>query len=445
MADLQTLANVLQGELYGKNVTFNMVSTDTRTIQPGDLFVALTGPNFDGHDFINTAKEKNAAAALISKNIKCELPTLQVEDTRKALGKMAKHHRNQFDLPVVAITGSCGKTTTKTMVASILSQKATTLSSLKSLNNDIGVPLTLLRLTPDYKYAVIEMGANHPGEIHYLTHIAKPYVAMVNNVAPAHLEGFGSVKGVASAKSEIFEGLVDGGYAVVNADDEFADFIKDRAKGSNIITYGVQNPADIFARNVLLDESGYPNFTLIKGNEKIDILLPVLGEHNVMNALAAAAVSTALGFDLQSIKSGLENMEPVDMRLIRREGMNGSVIFDDTYNANPLSFDAALRVLARNKGEKILVIGDMGELGSNADKYHQEIGLKAKNLGINKLFAVGNFSRLAVEAFGGGARHFTSHEFLIKALTDLLAPGVAVLVKGSRKAQMETVVKAIKA
>lgn len=445
MTDLQTLANVLQGEMSGKNVTYNMVSTDTRTLQPGDLFVALTGPNFDGHDFIATAKEKNAAAALVSKQIPSEIPILHVEDTRKALGKMAKFHRNQFDLPIVAITGSCGKTTTKTMVSSILSQKASTLSALKSLNNDIGVPLTLLRLTPEHKYAVIEMGANHPGEIHYLTHIARPFVAMVNNVAPAHLEGFGSVKGVASAKSEIFEGLVDGGYAVINADDEYASFMHDRARGNNIITYGIQNPADIYARNVLLDESGYPNFTLIRGNEKIEVTLTVLGEHNVMNALAAAAVSTALGLDLQTIKSGLENMEPVDMRLIRREGKNGSVIFDDTYNANPLSFDAALRVLARNKGDKILVIGDMGELGSNADKYHQEIGLKAKNLGINKLYAVGNFTRLAVEAFGTRARHFTSHEFLITALLDSLAPGVAVLVKGSRKAQMETVVKAIKA
>jgi len=251
------------------------------------------------------------------------------------------------------------------------------------------------------------------------------------------------VKGVASTKAEIFEGLVDDGTAIINADDEFADFIKERTRADNIITFGIQNKADILARNVLLDESGYPNFTLIKGDEKTEIRLPVVGEHNVMNALASSAIATALGFDLVAIKSGLENMEPVDMRLIRREGQQGAVIFDDTYNANPLSFDAAMRVLARNKGAKILVIGDMGELGSNANKYHKEVGLKAKNLGINKLFAVGELSRLAVEAFGDGGRHFTSHQALIKVLKEQLSSGVAVLVKGSRTAQMENVVQAI--
>ena len=443
MADLKTVAPVLGAELVGENVTFTSVSTDTRTIQPGDLFVALLGPNFDGHNYIKKAKEKAAVAAIVSKDVQVDLPRLHVENTRTALGKLAGYHRDQFDLPIVAITGSCGKTTTKTMVASILNQEAKTLSSLKSLNNDIGVPLTLLRLTNEHKYAVVEMGANHPGEIKYLTLIAKPKVAMINNIAPAHLEGFGSVKGVASAKAEIFEGLVDDGVAVVNADDEYAGFIKERVGDHEVITYGIQNNADIVARNVLMDDSGYPSFTLIKNNDRAEIRLSVIGEHNVMNALAAAAVTTALGFDLNQIKSGLENMEPVDMRLIRRDGKNNSVIFDDTYNANPLSFDAALRVLARSKSDKILVIGDMGELGSNAEKYHEEIGVKAKNLGINKLFAVGEMSRLAVDAFGSGGRHFASHEFLIRALTDCLKSGVSILVKGSRKAQMENVVKAV--
>lgn len=443
MTELSDVQSQLQAELIGANVAFADVSTDTRSIKEGDLFVALTGPNFDGHDFLNQAKDAKAAAAIVSKNVRTDLPCLKVADTRKALGMLAKYHRAQHPIPIAAITGSCGKTTTKTMLAHILSQRAPTHVNKASFNNDIGVPLTLLGLRKEHQFAVSEMGANHPGEIQYTTSLVRPHVAVINNVAPAHLEGFGSVKGVATAKSEIFQGLDDDGIGVVNADDKFADYIREQVGNHKIITFGIQNQADVMARNVGLNHDGFAQFTLVTPKGNAEVTLPVIGEHNVMNALSAAAIAIAFDLTINEIKTGLETFEPVDMRLIRKKGHYGSLVLDDTYNANPLSFDAALHVLVHYPGESILVIGDMGELGERVREFHQEIGVKAKNLGVKHLLAVGEMSQLAVEAFGENGVCYPSHQALIADLLPHLKQDVTVLVKGSRRTQMERVVAAI--
>ncbi|MCB1827956.1 MAG: UDP-N-acetylmuramoyl-tripeptide--D-alanyl-D-alanine ligase, partial [Coxiellaceae bacterium] len=387
--ELTDIVDVLDAKLVGSSVAFDAVSTDTRTIQKNNLFFALSGPNFDGHDYIETAKQKQAAAAVVSKEISCDLPQLKVDDTILALGRLAHYHRSQFTIPVIGITGSCGKTTTKTMLANIIKQTKNPLFTQGTMNNHIGLPLTLMRLNHEHDCAILEMGANAPGDIQYLCSIANPMITLVNNVAPAHLEGFGSIKGVAVAKSEIYQALPAEGIAVINADDRYADYMRSQAKTNNIIRFGIQNSADIVARNIQLNDACYPSFTLVTPVGEMEITLPIIGEHNVMNALAAAALAIAMGVNLLDIKNGIESLQPIDMRLVNRAGKKGAMIFDDTYNANPLSFDAALHVLSMTKGRKFLVFGDMGELGENARQFHHEIGFKAKNLGVNRLFTVG--------------------------------------------------------
>lgn len=443
MTELKDIVNVLNAELVGNSVDFNTVSTDTRTIEKNNLFFALTGPNFDGHDYVNEAKNKHAAAAVVTKDVQCDLPVLKVDDTIKALGRLAAHHRKQFDFPITAVTGSCGKTTTKTMVTSIFNLAGNTLGTQKSFNNHIGLPLTLLRLKKEHEYAIVEMGANAPGEIQYLCTLATPKVAAVTNVAAAHLEGFGNIKGVAAAKSEIYRALPEDGTAIINADDGFAEYMTTQSNTTNIIRFGIQNEAEIQARNVLLDSACRPEFTLVTPKGEVEIKLPLVGGHNVMNALCAATIAYALDISLENIQKGLITLQPIDMRLVYREGINGSIVFDDTYNANPLSFDAALHVLSLAKNKKFLVVGDMGELGDNAAEFHAEIGIKAKNLGVDRLFTIGELSQEAAKAYGKDAGCYQTHDALIEDLKKELSEGVSVLVKGSRKAQMENVVKAI--
>lgn len=443
MIKLEDIVDVLNAELIGQSVDFDNVCTDTRTIAKNNLFVALTGPNFDGHDYLSVAEEKQAAAAIVTREVETHLPLLKVNDSIEALGRLAAYHRSQFHIPIAAVTGSCGKTTTKSMIDSILRQKGRVLSSKGNMNNQIGCPLSLLRLGKEHEFAIIEMGANAPGEIQNLCGMAKPQVTVVTNVAPAHLEGFGSIKGVATAKSEIYQSLPQDGWAVINADDKYRDFMIKSARAKNFLTFGIQNPADVQARNITINSVGCPEFTLIIPQGRADIRLPLVGEHNVMNALAAAGMCVALGASLEQIKVGLETVEPVDMRLVRREGIKGAIVYDDTYNANPLSFDAALHVLSLNQGRKLLVVGDMGELGANAKAFHEELGVKAKNLTVDRLFTIGELSQHTAEAFGKNASCYQSHDALIADLRDELGPDVAILVKGSRKAQMETVVHAI--
>ncbi len=441
MTKLTEITKHLNGQLKGADAPFQFVSTDTRTLKPGELFIALKGENFDGHDHIKEAQAKGAVAVLVSKPVDATIPIIQVQDTLKALGQLAALRRSQITIPLIALTGSSGKTTVKEMMRSILTECGEVLANQGTLNNDIGVPLTLLKLNEQHKYAVIEMGANHPGEIAYLTQLARPTVAFINNVAPAHLEGFGSVEGVARAKSEIFQGLPAQGIALINADDAFSDWLQDLLKDRPQMRFGIKNKADFSARDLQADDKGRFKFILETPVGHCEIQLQVLGQHNVLNAVAAAAATQAVGASLPAIKKGLENMRPVAGRLVPRDGINGAQIFDDTYNANPASVKAALQVLAQYPGDRIFVMGDMRELGERSEELHREIGQFAKTLGIQQLFACGQFSVAAVKAFGQGGQHFIGQTELSAAVRHVLQATTTVLVKGSRGAKMENVVR----
>jgi len=444
--NLTDLCSQLDAKLIGSDATFTSVSIDSRTLKPGDLFVAVQGENFDGHDFIQQVEAQGAVAAIVSRPVDCKMPLLQVADTRLALGKLAALHRQKFQLPIIALTGSCGKTTVKEMLRSILTQCGSVLASQGTLNNDIGVPLTLLQLTDQHRYAVIEIGANHPGEVGYLTKLVKPQVAFINNVAPAHLEGFGSIEGVAKAKAEIFQGLPADGIALINADDNFASWIEAQLPKLTKIRFGIQHEdVAVTAQDIVADDLGYYGFVLKTAHDAINIKLPVLGKHNVLNAVAAATAAQAVGAGLTAIKQGLEAMAPVKGRLVMRSGLAGSRIFDDSYNANPFSVAAALRVLATYPGERIFVMGDMGELGPDAENHHRAMGVLAKELGIEKLYAYGKLSSATVQAFGTGAYHFATQAELSDSVRTILQAGMTVLVKGSRSAKMENVVAALMA
>ena len=438
---LAAAASVLQGTLHGIDAEFSGVSTDTRTLKRGDLFVALVGPHFDGHGFVNEAAGKGAIGALVSRDLEAGVATVHVTDTRLSLGQLAAHWRRQFQIPVIAVTGSNGKTTVKNMIAAILGEAGPGLATQGNLNNDIGVPLTLLRLKPGDRHAVIEMGMNHPGEIDYLTKLARPTIALINNAAAAHLTGLGSVEAVARAKGEIYAGLAADGIAVVNADDAYADLWRELAAPHRVITFGLDRPADISAEFEL--DAGGSSIHLKTPHGGISMRLSLLGRHNVMNALAAGSASLAAGASLADIQAGLEKLKSVSGRLEVKRGWNGARVLDDTYNANPGSLAAGVEVLKAASGERVLVLGDMGELGEAARDIHRRVGLLAKSLGIERLYAVGELTQDAVEAFGKGAQHFASHEALIESLRACLHADMTVLVKGSRLMKMERVVAGI--
>jgi len=439
---LATAARVLNGTLRGADVRFSGVSTDTRTLARGDLFVALVGPRFDGHAFLAEAASKGTVGALVSRDPgDTAVPLVQVADTRLALGRLAADWRRQFRIPLVAVTGSNGKTTVKNMIAAILCERGPTLATQGNLNNDIGVPLTLLRLREGDRYAVIEMGMNHPGEIDYLTGLARPTVALVNNAAAAHLAGLGSVEAVARAKGEIFSGLAEDGVAVINADDAYADLWRGLAAPRRILTFGLDRPADVTARYTL--DAGGSTIELRTPQGEITMRLPLLGRHNVLNALAAGSAALAAGASLADIQAGLEKLKAVSGRLEVKRGVRGARVLDDTYNANPGSLAAGVEVLKSAGGERVLVLGDMGELGEAAGEIHRRVGELARQLGIQRLFAVGELTREAVAAFGAGAEHFASHEALIDRLNQVLRGDMTVLVKGSRLMKMERVVAGI--
>ncbi len=426
-----------------RDTAFCGVNTDTRTVRPGELFVALVGPSFDGHDFVAEAAQQGAAGAVVSRAVEADFPLLYVEDTREALGRLAAARRAAFDIPVVGITGSNGKTTIKEMTAAILAQRGAVLATRGNLNNDIGMPLTLLRLADSHRYAVIEMGANHPGEIAYLTGIARPTAAVINNAGPAHLEGFGDVAGVARAKGEIFQGLADGGTAVINADDAYADLWRDATRDRMQLCFGIETTdAQVRAASIAAGAAG-TQFTLITPQGSVDIALRLPGRHNVMNALAASALALAAGAQPADIKAGLDGLEAVGGRLHAVAGRGGARVIDDTYNANPASLAAALAVLAANAGTRILVLGDMGELGGEASVLHQQAGKQARAAGIDRLYGIGELSRLAVSAFGEGGRHFADHAALAQALLPELGADFTVLIKGSRSSRMERVVEVL--
>ena len=444
---LSQAAQVLGCELVGHDVLFTSVSSDSRTINAGDLFVALQGENYDGAAFVAGATRSGAVAALVKttsyRGVESPCPLLLVDDTRLALGRLAAHWRAQFNIPVIAVTGSNGKTTVKEMLASILcaatGDDGTVLATLGNLNNDIGVPLTLLKLRAVHRYAVIEMGMNHKGEIEYLTRLARPDVAIVNNAGSAHLAGLGSMDAVARAKGEIFTGLSPQGTAVINADDAYAPLWRELADDHKIIEFGLGKNVAVHAQWQVKGYGVYIEVSMPQGSFSAQLQVP--GEHNVRNALAATSAALALHVPLPATVAGLENFSGVAARLQRKAALHGSMLIDDSYNANPASLHAALEVLAQSAGKKILVLGDMGELGEDAVRLHGEIGAEALRFGVNQLLALGKLTLHAVHEFGPGARYFERIEDLLAELDKSLDTDSTVLVKGSRFMRMERVVQ----
>ena len=441
---LSSACRAINGELQGADRRFRGCSYDSRTLQPDELFIALRGETRDGHDFIPAACANGAGAALVEQDADYPLPVIRVDDARKQSGLLAAYWRARFDLPVIAVTGSNGKTTVKEMLSAILSVNARVLATRGNLNNDIGVPLTLFRLAPGHAYAVVEMGANHPGEIRWLSRLAGPQVALVTQCAPAHLQGFGSVDGVAKAKAEIYEGLAPGGTAIVNGDDAYAGFWLERTRGNRQITFGMEAQADVRAAAVRFDPAaGQVRFALEVPGGKAIAELHLPGAHNVMNALAAAACCHAVDIPLEQVIAGLGRVRAVKGRMQWKPGQHGAGIFDDSYNANPASLRAALEVACGVPGRCWLVLGDMGELGAAAAGLHEEAGAQARALGVERLYGIGALAGHAVTGFGAGAVHFTELDDLIESLRTELRPDVVLLVKGSRSMALERVAGAL--
>ena len=444
MMRLSEAAAMLGVSFSGADAEVLRVSTDSRSIQRGDLFVALRGEKFDGGTFAAQALQQGAVGVVLDARQAPDLAAaIRVDDTRLALGRLGAAWRQRFTLPLVAITGSNGKTTVKEMLAAILRAEtgsdAGVLHTEGNLNNDIGLPLMLLRLRETHRFAVLEMGMNHAGEIDYLTRLARPDVAVVNNALSAHIGFLGSVENIARAKGEIFNGLTGAGIAVFNADDAHAWLWRELNAQRSVVDFGLRQPAAV--RGHYQPAEFGATLTISLPDATLDIALQVPGEHNVMNALAAAAAAFALDVSHRSIVAGLSGFTGVKGRLQRKPALHGSTFIDDTYNANPDSVKAALAVLAQQPGTRLLVLGDMGELGADAAAMHAEIGLAARAAGVDRLLCLGDLCRETVAAFGTGAMHFERIEELLAELENALAPGTTVLVKGSRFMQMERVVK----
>ena len=439
----------LKGQLKGQDVDFSSVSIDTRTIRKGDLFVALRGPNFDGHEYLDVAKKNGAVAALVSKSVDTSLPTILVKDTWSGLGQLAAEWRAQFHLPTVAITGSCGKTTLKEMTAAILNLKGKTHFTQGNFNNDIGVPLTLLKLSAEDEYAVIELGANHLGEIAYTANLAQPDVAVVINVGDAHIEGFGSKENVAKAKGEIFQSLGVDGIAVLNKDDAFYNYWQENTSGSKQVCFSLENSnADFFGSQLTLNQSGKYQFVLNCNAGTIEISLPLLGRFNVLNAIASAAVAHSVGASLDEIKAGLESVKAIKGRLYPLT-IGSQHVIDDTYNANPVSVHAAIDLLAEVSGQKCLVLGDMAELGVHSPSLHREVGAYAAQQSIDCLIVVGKHASDYLVGFtthkGVGSNNIDKKGMGFDSCKEVAQfvyselKGASILIKGSRSAEMERV------
>jgi len=438
LSEITALFNL---EIPETEVTIESVSTDTRSINSGDLFVALKGENFDGNEYVERAIEKGAVAAIVDRDVNADIALIKVDDTRLALGQLAAYWRKQLDLKVIGLTGSNGKTTVKEMITCILSEVGKVTSTAGNFNNDIGLPLTLLKMKPEHEFAVIEMGANHAGEIAYLTDLTKPDVAVLNNAAPAHLEGFGSMQGVAEAKGEIFSGLSEDGVAVINQDDKYVDYWLGLCDGYKKINFGLNSEADISAD---VDAENYDGCFILKTPKgDVEINLNVLGFHNLKNALAASAATLALNVGLNDIKAGLEKFSGVKGRLQVYKAANDALVIDDTYNANPSSMKAAIDVLSTQKKRTVLVLGDMGELGGDAQSLHGDVGRYAKEKNINTVMTFGALAKHAAKSFGENGFSYSDKDKLIKDVFLQLGNDVAVLVKGSRSMHMEDVITAL--
>lgn len=439
---LSQAAKVMHGTLEGSDLRFRGVSTDTRSLRAGELFFALQGPNFDGAAFVAAAAGRDASGAVVSTPVDADIPVIVVDDTLHALGLLAADWRQQMPATVIGITGSNGKTTLKEMVASCLALSADTLPTEGNLNNEIGVPLMLARLGREHRYAVIEMGANHAGEIARLTALVQPEIVAITNAAPAHLEGFGSLEGVAKAKGEILCGDEPPDVAILNADDEFFLYWQSLVPDSEVLSFGVAPQAMYRASDIYATPYGSA-FTLHMPHAELQIALPLFGVHNVLHACAAAAIVSSLGIDDERLKKGLETVRPVSGRLQSVQSVTGDTLYDDSYNANPVSVIAAAKFLAAQPGTSWLVLGDMAELGDVAAELHASVGRELKGVGIDRLVATGELCRHMVETFGENADWFERQEDLIAMLRASLDGNNNVLVKGSRSMGMERIVAAL--
>ncbi len=415
------------------------ISIDSRQIKPGYLFVAISGERFDGHHFIQDAVAHGAVAVVCSQVVpNLIIPQIIVPDTLQALAAIAAYHRQKIVCPVIALTGSNGKTTVKEMIAAILPKPS--FATPGNLNNHIGAPLSVLALSVEHRYAVFELGANHPGEIAHTVKIVQPHVTLINNIAPAHIEGFESIEGIAQAKGEIHQGLASEGTAVINEDDTYAHYWDSLLVNKKIIRFSATNRATIYARDIVFNNEGCPHFILVTPVGEVAVQLRVPGFHSVSNALAAAACTYALDINLTDIADGLNQFAGVAGRMTFLPGKNAAVIIDDTYNANLRSVLTALDVLAKRQGRRIFVFGDMGELGPFSQQHHHEVGIAARAHGIDVLMSCGKHSESTVLAFGGSGKHYDNQGALIRDLLHQLDDRTTVLVKGSRSAAMENIV-----
>jgi UDP-N-acetylmuramoyl-tripeptide--D-alanyl-D-alanine ligase len=445
---LAHFASAMAGTLVGRDAGFAAVSTDSRALAAGDLFVALRGPNFDGHDFIAAAAARGAVGVVVERRVEATVPQIVVDDTLRALQRAAESWRAQFHIPVVAVAGSNGKTTTKELIAGVLAAQGPCLATRGTLNNHIGVPLTLLGLEARHTSAVIEIGANHPGEVAALVPLVRPTIGLVTNAGAEHLEGFGDLDGVARAEGELFAGLETGATSLINADDSYAGLWGEMSRAERQLTFGFAARADF--RAVGAFRRGGPGellqeFELVTPVGRATVRLGLAGRHNVVNALGAAAAAFAAGTSLADIARGLEQMRAVKGRLQPHAGLNGARLIDDSYNANPSSLSAGLDVLAGFGGERWLVLGDMNELGGQSRDAHVSAGREARERGVTRLFAVGSMTPESVGAFGPGGEWFADAAQLSSHVRTLLAPGITVLVKGSRSNKLERVVEALRA
>ncbi|OCG37618.1 UDP-N-acetylmuramoyl-tripeptide--D-alanyl-D-alanine ligase [Gilliamella sp. Gris1-4] len=443
--EIKQIKKIVNGESYyiqDESAVIDTICTDSRKIIKQSLFIALVGNNFDGHVFAEQSIKDGAIAVIVDHKLNKTIPQIVVKDTRLALGVIANFIRQQSTAKIVALTGSSGKTSVKEMTAAILQHCGQTLYTQGNFNNDIGVPLTLLRLTKQDQFAVIELGANHIGEIAYTTNIVKPQSALINNIAEAHIEGFGSLEGVAKAKGEIFQGLLDGGIAIINL-DSCSDKWFTQLVNKTVWTFSLTNPsAQFYASNIQHEKN--TTFTLHTPKGECEIMLSLVGKHNISNAIAASALALSVGATFNQIQQGLASLTPVKGRLFPIKLNQTQLIWDDTYNANVGSMSAAVKVLAKQPGYRILVVGDMGELGPEAEKYHCQIGELAHDEKIDCVVSVGKLSQF-ISQFSGVGHHFNNKQDAVNYLLMLLRqqPNLTMLVKGSRSAKMEEVIEKI--
>ncbi len=448
--NLKKAASILDANIISSrnisDLSFNQISIDSRTIEQGNLFIAIKGEELDGHNYVEQAKAKGAVACVVDHEVDVDLPQLIVKDTTKALGKLALEHRNQFNIPFASVTGSYGKTTVKEMIASIMRQCGNVLANKGNLNNYWGVPLTLLQLKPEHQYAILELGANNPGEISYVTNLVKPNVALITVAAAAHLLGFGDIHHVAKYKAEIFEGLPTDGIAILNLDDAHFDFWKDivNQRKNKLFTFSIEKNNADFTGQILKtnpDGKSLVQINTPKGSFEAQLSLP--GQHQLMNALAACAVCFALDIPITAMKTGLETVEPVKGRVNLKTGIAQTRIIDDTYNASPNAMKAALQLLAQFSAPRVAVLADMRELGEHSEQFHREVGDFARTLDIEMFYCLGPHAKFMAEAFGAKAKHFLDKPSLIAELKQDLQPGMTILVKGSRGMKMEEVVSVL--